>query len=478
MVARVDGKSPVEYLTAASRICVRELGSRLLLDPPGSLDEALLIDQARGAMTPTISEVRAREILDSGGRPTVEVDLVLDRWHAGARERSVRCLDRPPRGDRAPRRRSLALQRQRSAQGRREHQEHARPGGARQEPLRPTGARPAAARARRNRGPLAPWRERTARRVDGRRPCSRDCERPAALAAPWRRNHAAAADGEHHQRGPTRGGRARLPGLPDHARSAPSSIRQALEWSSAVRTATGELLEQRALSTLKAAEGGFGPRLADAKGALDLLVAAVERAGLSLGDQVAFAIDVAATHFYDGAGYRLPEEVEGSAPPSSSNAWSSSWTSTRSSRSRMGWRRTTGTVGLSSARARRPHAGARRRSVHHQCERLERGIAVASPTPSREDEPDRDADRDPRCDSSGAGGGLRAGDLGALGRDHDDFIADLAVGTRPVRSRSDRWPNQNDSPSTTSSCESRSSLVAAPSLPAPRARSAATITAG
>ena len=77
-----------------------------------------------------------------------------------------------------------------------------------------------------------------------------------------------------------------------------------------MRTATGELLEQRSLSTLKAAEGGFGPRLADAKGALDLLVAAVERAGLSLGDQVAFAIDVAATHFYDGAGYRLPEEVE------------------------------------------------------------------------------------------------------------------------------------------------------------------------
>ena len=88
------------------------------------------------------------------------------------------------------------------------------------------------------------------------------------------------------------------------------SIRQALEWSSAVRTATGELLAQRALSTLKAAEGGFGPRLADAKSALDLLVAAVERAGLSLGDQVALAIDVAATHFYDRAGYRLPEEVE------------------------------------------------------------------------------------------------------------------------------------------------------------------------
>ena len=78
-----------------------------------------------------------------------------------------------------------------------------------------------------------------------------------------------------------------------------------------MRTATGELLEQRGLSTLKAAEGGFGPRLADAEErAGSARRAAVERAGLSLGDQVAFAIDVAATHFYDGAGYRLPEEVE------------------------------------------------------------------------------------------------------------------------------------------------------------------------
>lgn len=88
------------------------------------------------------------------------------------------------------------------------------------------------------------------------------------------------------------------------------SIRQALEWSSAVRTATAGLLERRALSTLKAAEGGFGPRLSNATAALDLLVAAVERAGLSLGDQIALGIDVAATHFYDDPGYRLPEEPE------------------------------------------------------------------------------------------------------------------------------------------------------------------------
>jgi hypothetical protein len=41
MVARVDGKSPVEYLTRDEQDLARELGSKLLLDPPGSLGEAL-----------------------------------------------------------------------------------------------------------------------------------------------------------------------------------------------------------------------------------------------------------------------------------------------------------------------------------------------------------------------------------------------------------------------------------------------------
>ncbi len=90
-----------------------------------------------------------------------------------------------------------------------------------------------------------------------------------------------------------------------------SSMREALEWTSAVRTATGELLELRGFPTLKAAEGGFGPRLPDPAAALELLVDAVARAGLSLADQIAFAIDVAATHFHDGTLYRLPEQPGG-----------------------------------------------------------------------------------------------------------------------------------------------------------------------
>lgn len=40
LVARVDGKSPAEYLTDAERLVARSAGTRLLLDPPRSLDEA------------------------------------------------------------------------------------------------------------------------------------------------------------------------------------------------------------------------------------------------------------------------------------------------------------------------------------------------------------------------------------------------------------------------------------------------------
>jgi enolase len=77
------------------------------------------------------------------------------------------------------------------------------------------------------------------------------------------------------------------------------SYTQALEMSVAVYEATHDLLAERGLSTLKADEGGFGPALADEFAALDLLMQAVERAGYRPGDDIAFALDIAATHFYD-----------------------------------------------------------------------------------------------------------------------------------------------------------------------------------
>ena len=89
------------------------------------------------------------------------------------------------------------------------------------------------------------------------------------------------------------------------------TLREALECVSAVRTATGAVLRERGFSTLKAAEGGFAPPLPSPEAALDLLVEAVARSGRSLRDEVAFAIDVAATHFFDGTVYRLEDAPDG-----------------------------------------------------------------------------------------------------------------------------------------------------------------------
>ncbi|ADB51174.1 phosphopyruvate hydratase [Conexibacter woesei] len=84
----------------------------------------------------------------------------------------------------------------------------------------------------------------------------------------------------------------------------------ALEAVVAVHAAMGELLAERGLVTLKADEGGYGPALADHREALRLLDEAVLRAGFALGEEVAYALDVAATHFHDPASgsYRLASE--------------------------------------------------------------------------------------------------------------------------------------------------------------------------
>jgi enolase len=86
---------------------------------------------------------------------------------------------------------------------------------------------------------------------------------------------------------------------------------EALEMVVAVHAATGDLLDERGLTTLKADEGGYGPPLPGHGAALDLLDAAVTRAGYRLGEDVAYALDVAATHFHDPAAGRYALRSEG-----------------------------------------------------------------------------------------------------------------------------------------------------------------------
>jgi enolase len=83
----------------------------------------------------------------------------------------------------------------------------------------------------------------------------------------------------------------------------------ALRWLSRVRQAAGELLAADGYeAVLVAHEGGYGPRLPDNEAGLRYLTQAVERAALRPGEDVVIALDVAATHFHDQGRYHFTVE--------------------------------------------------------------------------------------------------------------------------------------------------------------------------
>src|SRR3712207_1841649 len=63
------------------------------------------------------------------------------------------------------------------------------------------------------------------------------------------------------------------------------------------------VLKGRGLATGLGDEGGFAPSLPSNRDALDLISEAVDKAGYSLGSDIAFALDVAATEFHAEGGY-------------------------------------------------------------------------------------------------------------------------------------------------------------------------------
>ncbi len=74
------------------------------------------------------------------------------------------------------------------------------------------------------------------------------------------------------------------------------------------------ILKKRGLSTNVGDEGGFAPDLRSNREALDLLVQAIESSGRRPGEDVSLALDPAATEFYEDGKYRLSRE--GLAPKS------------------------------------------------------------------------------------------------------------------------------------------------------------------
>jgi len=81
------------------------------------------------------------------------------------------------------------------------------------------------------------------------------------------------------------------------------SFKEALRWGAEIYHNLKAVLKKRGLATSIGDEGGFAPNLDSNRAALDLIVEAVEKAGYKVGSQIALAMDVAATEFYQNGKY-------------------------------------------------------------------------------------------------------------------------------------------------------------------------------
>ncbi|MDE0613741.1 MAG: phosphopyruvate hydratase [bacterium] len=87
-----------------------------------------------------------------------------------------------------------------------------------------------------------------------------------------------------------------------------ASFREALQWGTETYHHLRRLLVERGLSAGIGDEGGFAPDLDSNEAAVAVLVDAIEAAGLTPGDDMALALDVASTEFFADGEYRLAGE--------------------------------------------------------------------------------------------------------------------------------------------------------------------------
>ena len=89
-----------------------------------------------------------------------------------------------------------------------------------------------------------------------------------------------------------------------------ASFKEALRWGAEVYHSLKSVLKKQGLATGLGDEGGFAPDIAGTVAALDLISSAIEGAGFRLGSDVALALDVAATEFYtSGKGYAFEKQT-------------------------------------------------------------------------------------------------------------------------------------------------------------------------
>jgi enolase len=100
-----------------------------------------------------------------------------------------------------------------------------------------------------------------------------------------------------------------------------ASFGEALRWGAETYHHLKRLCHDRGLSTAVGDEGGFAPDLESNEAAVQLLLEAVERAGLRPGDDIAIALDPATTELYRDGAYHLEGEGRSLSPAEMARFW-------------------------------------------------------------------------------------------------------------------------------------------------------------
>ena len=100
-----------------------------------------------------------------------------------------------------------------------------------------------------------------------------------------------------------------------------SSIAEAVRWGAEIFHTLKSELKAQGHNTAVGDEGGFAPNLNGTRAALDFVMAAGEKAGFKLGDNVMLALDAAATEFFKDGAYHLHGEGLTLTPAQMSDYW-------------------------------------------------------------------------------------------------------------------------------------------------------------
>jgi enolase len=90
------------------------------------------------------------------------------------------------------------------------------------------------------------------------------------------------------------------------------TFRESLRWGAEIYHALKSVLKQRGLATSVGDEGGFAPNLDSNRAALDLILEAITMAGFKPGTDIALAMDVAATEFHENGQYKFEGSLRSS----------------------------------------------------------------------------------------------------------------------------------------------------------------------